>query len=106
MSCGQTHLASKIRLMKYVSKHPDWHCRPSCFSCKYWQTCYYEMLCEEGEIEERYEYEYRVISSETSYYTVDYFEAAAKMSEQRALGIESTLQRRSIYTDTPWQTLI
>lgn len=64
------------------------------------------MLCEEGEIEARYEYEYRVISSESSYYTVDYFEAAAKMSELRTLGIEGTLQRRPIYTDKPWQVLI
>lgn len=106
MSCGQTRLASKIRLMKYVAKNPDWKCRPSCFVCKYWETCYYEMLCEEGEIDERYEWEYRVITETTSFYTVDYGEAVARLMDEQTFGREAKLQRRAIYTNTPWKTLI
>lgn len=106
MSSGQNHLVSKIRLMKHVANNPDWHCRPMCFSCKYWERCYYEMLCEDGEIEERYEYEYRVISETNSYYTVDYREAVGYISELRTIGIDGKLQRRPIYTAVPWETII
>lgn len=106
MSSGQTRLASKIKLMKFVATHRDeWKCKPTCFSCKYWEACYYEMCCEEGEIEERYEYEYRVIAENRSHYTCDYHEAAATMTEWRTLGYDPTFQRRPFDTNRPWVTL-
>lgn len=106
MSCGRNPLALKIRLMKYVAKNKDWHCRPTCFGCEYWETCYYEMLCEEGEIEERYEYEYRVRTEYSMISTVDYHRAIKEVVDKRNLGLDPILERRPIYTNLPWTKLI
>lgn len=102
MSCGQNRLALKIRLMKYVAKNPEWRCTPTCIACKYWETCYYEMLCEEGEIEERYEYEYRVRAEESTFYTSDYREAVRVAVEKRNFGYQVRLERRPIFSRDAW----
>lgn len=102
MSCGQNRLALKIRLMKYVAGNKEWKCRPLCFSCKYWEHCYFAMLCEEGEIEDRYEWEYRVTSEDTTYYTVNYHEAAYYLMQEQQMGKKATLAKRPIYSDLIW----
>lgn len=106
MSCGQNRLVSKIRLMKHVARNPEWKCTPACFTCKYWEICYYEMLCEEGEIIERYDYEYRVMCENFIYYTHNYQEAIAVMVEKRNIGLEPKLQRRPIKSKFSWADII
>lgn len=92
--------------MKYVARNPDWHCTPRCFTCKYWETCYYEMLCEEGDIEEKYVYEYRVICENYMFYTLKYQEAIAAMIEKRNMGLEPKLQRRPVKSKFSWADII
>ena len=54
MSCGLTRLVSRIKLMLYVMRHKEWKCLPipTCVTCEYWETCYYEYQVETDKIEE------------------------------------------------------
>lgn len=48
MSCGLTRFLSRIKLSWYVLRHRDWKCIPTCWCCRYWETCQYEAFAEDG----------------------------------------------------------
>ena len=52
MLCGLTRILSRIKLTLYVMFHKEWNClpMPTCFCCKYWETCWYEYQVEHGEL--------------------------------------------------------
>lgn len=64
------------------------------------------MMCEEEEIEDRFEWEYRVMTTTDLYYTVDYHEAIARVVEWRNLGYDPSVERRPFDSNRPWQKII
>lgn len=46
MSCGRIPIVSRIKLMIYVWRHPEWDCRHFCPACKFVDYCMNEMEAE------------------------------------------------------------
>ena len=49
MSCGLTHILSRIKLAWFVFKHPEWKCKPWCLKCEFYDNCLLEYEAETGE---------------------------------------------------------
>lgn len=49
MSCGLTHILSRIKLAWFVFKHPEWKCKLLCLGCEYFDCCLLEYEAETGE---------------------------------------------------------
>ena len=49
MLCGLTRILSRIKLVWFVFRNPEWKCKPWCLSCEYYDNCLFEYEMEVGE---------------------------------------------------------
>lgn len=40
MSCGLIRLVSRIKMAWWVMRHPEFHCKPACLTCEFFDECW------------------------------------------------------------------